>query len=363
MRSLNWKLNGALLLIVLIAVALMAYLTNLNTASEFRQMMMGRGYMGGQMMASPEITEEDVLDQVNDSLWKAGLITAAVALVTGLILTRQITRPVKALITGARRLSKGELSYRVKTRSNDEIGELADSFNSMAATLEQVEQSRRQLTADIAHELRTPLTIIEGTVEGILDDVFEADNEHLNSIKEQTLLLTHLINDLRDISLAESGQLTLNVQSTDIVDLAERVISSYQPNAGEKNIRLDMSSPISSLEIEVDPVRIEQVISNLLRNAIHHTPAGGSITVTLGRVDNSLELSVSDTGEGINPDDLPHVFERFYRSGTSRSRNEGGTGLGLAIAKQMVEAHGGTVTVESTPGKGSTFRISLPIKG
>ena len=137
MRSLNWKLNGALLLIVLIAVALMAYLTNLNTASEFRQMMMGRGYMGGQMMASPEITEEDVLDQVNDSLWKAGLITAAVALVTGLILTRQITRPVKALITGARRLSKGELSYRVKTRSNDEIGELADSFNSMAATLEQ----------------------------------------------------------------------------------------------------------------------------------------------------------------------------------------------------------------------------------
>jgi signal transduction histidine kinase len=349
-RSLNWKLNGALLLIVLIAVALMAYLTNLNTASEFRQMMMGRGYMGGQMMASPEITEEDVLDQVNDSLWKAGLITAAVALVTGLILTRQITRPVKALITGARRLSKGELSYRVKTRSNDEIGELADSFNSMAATLEQVEQSRRQLTADIAHELRTPLTIIEGTVEGILDDVFEADNEHLNSIKEQTLLLTHLINDLRDISLAESGQLTLNVQSTDIVDLAERVILSYQPNAGEKNIRLD-------------PVRIEQVISNLLRNAIHHTPAGGSITVTLGRVDNSLELSVSDTGEGINPDDLPHVFERFYRSGTSRSRNEGGTGLGLAIAKQMVEAHGGTVTVESTPGKGSTFRISLPVKG
>jgi signal transduction histidine kinase len=362
-RSLNWKLNGAFLLIVLIAVALMAYLTNLNTASEFRQMMMGRGYMGGQMMTAPELTEEDVLDQVNDSLWKAGLITAAVALVTGLILTRQITRPVKALITGARRISKGELSYRVTTRSNDEIGELADSFNSMAATLEQVEQSRRQLTADIAHELRTPLTIIEGTVEGILDDVFEADSEHLNSIKEQTLLLTRLINDLRDISLAESGQLMLNVQSTDIVYLAERVISSYRPNAGEKNIRLDMSSSISSLEIKVDPVRIEQAISNLLRNAIRHTPADGSITVNINRIDNSLDLSVSDTGEGITPEDLPHVFERFYRSGTSRSRIEGGTGLGLAIVKQMVEAHSGTVTVKSTPGKGSTFHISLPVKG
>ena len=361
MRSLNWKLSGALLLIVLIAVALMAYLTNLNTASEFRHMMMGRGYMGGQMMAAPEITEEDVLDQVNDSLWKAGLITAGVALVIGLVLTRQITRPVKALITGARRLSKGELSYRVKTRSNDEIGELADSFNSMAATLEQAEQSRRQLTADIAHELRTPLTIIEGTVEGILDDVFEADSEHLNSIKEQTLLLTHLINDLRDISLAESGQLTLNLQPTDIVDLVKRVVTGFEPNAGEKNIRLDLSVSVESLEMEVDPVRMEQVISNLLGNAIRHTPEGGSITVAISREDDKLELSVSDTGEGITPEDLPHVFERFYRSGTSRSRKEGGTGLGLAIVKQMVEAHGGTVTVESTPGKGSTFLISLPL--
>ncbi|UCC17929.1 MAG: HAMP domain-containing protein, partial [Dehalococcoidales bacterium] len=294
-------------------------------------------------------------------LWKAGLITAGVALVIGLILTRQITRPVKALITGARRIAKGELNYRVKTRSNDEIGELADSFNSMAATLEQAEQSRRQLSADIAHELRTPLTIIEGTVEGMLDGVFEADSEHLNSIKEQALLLTHLINDLRDISLAESGQLNLNHQPTDIVGLVKKVVSSYEPNAGEKNIRIDISTSVPSFDVEIDPVRIEQVISNLLRNAIRHTPAGGSVTVTIDRVNNSLELSVSDTGEGIEAEDLPHVFERFYRSDTSRSRKEGGTGLGLAIVKQMVEAHGGSVSVESTPGKGSTFMISLPL--
>ena len=457
MRSLNWKLNGALLLIVIIAVALMAFLTNLSTTSEFRQyvsagnMMFtqslanslvdfysdkgswddlqqsieslpvsnsqriivadssgrivgdssgewlgeeiadlglsngtaivisgdttgmlfvltsggtGRGHMGGmgsQMTSVSEATEEDFLDEVNNSLWKVGLITAAVALVIGLILTRQITRPVKALINGARRLSKGELSYRVKVRSGDEIGELADSFNSMAATLEQVEQSRRQLTADIAHELRTPLTIIKGTVEGILDDVFKADSEHLNSIKEQTLLLTHLINDLRDISLAESGQLTLNLQPADIVDLVKRVITGFEPNAGEKNIRLDLSSAMESLEMELDPVRMEQVISNLLRNAIRHTPEGGSITVSISEVDDKLSLSVSDTGEGIEPEDLAHVFERFYRSGTSRSRKEGGTGLGLAIVKQMVEAHGGAVSVESTLGKGSTFIISLPV--
>ncbi|MFC1947250.1 sensor histidine kinase [Chloroflexota bacterium] len=455
MRSLNWKLSGALLLIVVISVALMAYLTNLSTTSEFRQYVSagnmmytrsladsladfysvekswdnlqktieslpvsdsqriivadnagtiigdsfgewigdetadiglsngtvisvsgentgtlyvltsrvtGRGHMGGQMMSATEAAEEDFLDKVNNSLWKVGLITAAVALVIGLILTRQITRPVKALITGARRLSKGELSYRVETRSNDEIGELADSFNSMATTLERVEHSRRQLTADIAHELRTPLTIIEGTVEGILDGVFEADDEHLNSIKEQTWFLTHLINDLRDISLAESGQLNLNHQPTNIVDLAKRVVTGYEPNAGEKNIQIDISNSVASLEMEIDPVRIEQVLSNLVRNAIRHTPAGGSITVTIDRINNSLELSVSDTGEGIEPEDLPHVFERFYRSGTSRSRKEGGTGLGLAIVKQMVEAHGGSVSVESTPGKGSIFRILLPVK-
>ena len=231
----------------------------------------------------------------------------------------------------------------------------------MASSLEQAEQSRRQLSADIAHELRTPLTIIEGTVEGMLDGVFEADGEHLNSIKEQTLLLTHLINDLRDISLAESGQLTLNLQPTDIVGLVKRIVSGYQPNAGEKNIRLDVSSSITSLEIEVDPVRIEQVLSNLLRNAIRHTPEGGSIAVAIDRADNKLELSVADTGEGIEVEDLPHVFERFYRSGTSRSRKEGGTGLGLAIVKQMVETHGGNVAAESTQGKGSTFIISLPV--
>ncbi len=463
MRSLNWKLSGALLLIVIVSVGLMAYLTNLSTTSEFRQYVssgnmmytrslaenlgefyaeqgsweglqemlenlpvpgsqsivvvdssgtiigdsadelldkeaadiglsggtaitvsgsniaalylltsrqtMGMGGMGGMgrqnsrtMMTTAETTEEDFLDRVNNSLWKVGLIAAAAALVIGLILTRQITRPVKALITGVRHLSGGELSYRVKTKSNDEIGELADSFNTMASTLEKVEQSRRQLTADIAHELRTPLTIIEGTVDGIIDGVFEADGEHLNSIKEQTALLTHLISDLRDISLAESGQLKLNLVTTDIIDLIKRSISGYELNAGEKNIRLELDTAVESVGMEIDSVRIEQVISNLLVNAIRHTPPEGRITVGIGKDESGIRISVADTGEGISPEDLPHVFERFYRSGTSRARKEGGTGLGLAIVKQMVEAHGGNVTAESEEGKGTTFRIFLPFK-
>jgi len=457
-RSLNWKLGGALLLIVVVSVGLMAYLTNLSTTREFQQyvsrgnmmytqsladsledlyageqgwnniqetlqslpisiserilvtdrsgiiiadtagewlgkksedvglsngtpitasgqtvgnlylltsgvMGIGRGHMGrrsSQTIPMVITAEENFLDQVNDSLWKVGLIAAAVALVIGLILTRQITRPVRALISGVRQLTKGELSYRVDVKSRDEIGELAGSFNIMASSLEKGEQSRRQLTADIAHELRTPLTVIEGTVDGIIDGVFKPDTEHLHSIKEQASLLTHLISDLRDISLAESGQLELKLAPTDTVELVKRMVSNYEINAIEKNVRIKLEEGTPIPEIRIDPVRIEQVISNLLTNAIRHTPSGGSVSVTVKNGEGGLEISVSDTGEGIATEDLPHVFERFYRSGSSRARKEGGTGLGLAIVKQMVEAHGGKVWVESKMGTGSMFSILLP---
>ena len=458
MRSLTWKLGGALLLIVVVSVGLMAYLTNLSTTREFQQyvsrgnmmytqsladslgdlyaeekswnniqetlqnlplstserilvtdssgiivtdtagewlgkesedvglsdgtpitasgqtvgnlylqtsggIVMGRGRMGGRSFQTIPLMitdEEDFLDQVNDSLWKVGLIAAAVALVIGLILTRQITRPIRALISGARHLTKGDLSYRVDVKSRDEIGELANSFNIMASSLERGEQSRRQLTADIAHELRTPLTVIEGTVDGIIDDVFRPDTEHLHSIKEQTSLLTHLISDLRDLSLVESGQLKLNLVPTDTVELVRRMVSNYEINALEKNVRIKLEEATQIPEIRIDPVRMEQVISNLLTNAIRHTPSGGSITVAISSDEGGLAISVADTGEGIALEDLPHVFERFYRSGSSRARKEGGTGLGLAIVKQMVEAHGGNVRAESEAGIGSKFSILLP---
>ncbi|MFC1961858.1 ATP-binding protein [Chloroflexota bacterium] len=458
MRSLTWKLGGALLLIVVVSVGLMAFLTNLSTTREFQQYVslgnmmytqsladslrdlyvkeqgwnniqetlqslplstserilvtdrsgiivadtagdwlgrksvevdlgngtpvtasgqtvgslylltygstgMGRGHMGGRTPTTPLITtaEGDFLAQVNDSLWKVGLIAAAIALVIGLILTRQITRPIRALSSGARHLTKGELSYRVDVKSRDEIGELADSFNIMASSLEKGEQSRRHLTADIAHELRTPLTVIEGTVDGIIDGVFPPDTEHLRTIKEETSLLTHLISDLRDLSLAESGQLKLNLAPTHLSELLRRVVSNYEANALEKNIGIKLEEATETPEIRADPVRMEQVITNLLTNAIRHTPSGGNVTVMVKKDEGELTISVADTGEGITPEDLPHVFERFYRSGDSRSRTEGGTGLGLAIAKQMVEAHGGKVQVESKIGTGSIFRILLPL--
>ncbi len=458
MRSLSWKLGGALLVIVFVSVGLMAYLTNLSTTREFQQYVsrgnmmyaqavadsledsyaegggwrniedilqsltrssdermlvadssgvivadtagewlgrkteevglgsgsqitssgqtvgrlyiltsggvgMGRGPMRGRDFSTmPMIptAEDDFLNQVNDSLWKAGLIAVFAALVIGLILTRQITHPLRALISGVRHIARGELDHRVNVKSRDEIGELANSFNTMASSLEKAEQSRRQLTADVAHELRTPLAVIEGTVDGILDGVFQPDREHLHSIKEQSARLTRLIGDLRDLSLAESGQLKFDFTSTDIVELVKRLVSQYMMGADEKGVQMKLEASRNLPEVKIDPTRMEQVISNLLTNAIRHTQSGGSITVTVDSGKEGIEISVIDTGEGIAPEDMPHIFERFYRSGSSRSRKEGGTGLGLAIVKQMVEAHGGRVWAESKVGSGGVFRILLP---
>lgn len=469
MRSLSWKLAGALLLIVAVSVGLMAYLANLSTSQEFEQYLAqgqqgytqstsevlsqiyvrdgswtnvqsllsallrstadrlvvadstgiivgdtadewvgekassiglssgtsitasgmkvgelylltsqtgnGKGYKGGDRGGSPFTSpvavtpEQDFLSQVNSSLIVTGLIAAAIALIIGLVLTRQITKPIKALVNGARQIARGNLSHRVEIKSKDELGNLGQSFNAMATSLNEAEQERRRIIADIAHELRTPLTVIEGTVTGIEDGVFKADKEHLDTIKEQSSLLTRLTSDLRDLSLAESGQLKLTLAPTDLRELVRRKVSQFEVKAQEKGIRLKLDLQEEASKANVDPTRIEQVIGNLITNAIRHTPPEGSITVSVRAINGDIAhqidsptiiLSVADTGEGIAPEHLPHIFERFYRVETSRVRSEGGAGLGLAIVKQMVQAHGGKAWVESELRKGSTFYVALP---
>lgn len=338
----------------------------------FRRGLPGTHLPGADEAPHMDILERNFLSNVNRSLWLAILIAVGVAVILGLVLTRRITRPLQALAAGARQIAGGHLGHRVELSSRDEVGEVAESFNAMARSLDENEQARRRLMADIAHELATPLTVIEGTVDGILDGVFQPDAEHLGSVKEQTVLLTRLISDLRDISLAESGQLKLERAPTDMVELVGRKVSQAELAAREKGIRLELKAAPGLPAVNVDAGRMEQVVANLLTNAVRHTPGGESITVSMRTVDAdaahrvdgpSLVMSVADTGEGIAPEHLPYVFERFYRAETARSRAGGGAGLGLAIARQMVQAHGGRVWVESQPGQGSTFYVALPLSG
>jgi len=311
----------------------------------------------------------DFLGAVNRSLWLAGLGTGVVAALLSLVFAETITGPLKRLRTAAGRIAKGDLSQRVNIRSGDEIGQLATSFNVMAESLAKNEQLRRELTADIAHELRTPLTVIQGSLEAMLDGVAEPNPERLASLHEETMLLSRLITDLRDLSLAEAGQLKLQLSQVDLAELIKKVVTKSEEQARQNGVSLSLDGFQEVPPVQADAQRIEQVLFNLLSNALRHTPASGEIVVSLRieRPDRASEsraqVAVRDTGSGIPPEDLPRIFDRFYRVDKSRSRTGGGSGIGLAIVKQLVELHGGKVWAESTPGQGSTFSFSLPLKG
>jgi len=316
--------------------------------------------------------ERGFLNNVISSMWVAAGISIIVAIIIGLLLTRQLTKSIEMLQEGTRRIAGGDLDYRVRINSKDEIGKMGDSFNKMATSLQKAEQSRRRLNADIAHELRTPLTVIKGTVDGIRDGIFKPDREHLDSIMLQTNLLTRLTQDIRDLSLVESGQLKLEQAQTDIVNLVSRKVRQITVKALSVNIALELEiADELPGNLSVDAMRIEQAITNILDNALHYTPRGGKVKVSVSTIMEdtqhnidkpSLLITITDNGKGIDPKHLPFIFDRFYRVNDSRARAEGGTGLGLAIAKEMVEAHNGHIWVESKSGEGCTFYIALPLE-
>jgi signal transduction histidine kinase len=231
----------------------------------------------------------------------------------------------------------------------------------MAEALERNEIARRNLMADVAHELRTPLTVIEGMVSAVLDGVFEPDTDNLSIIKDQTQLLAKLVDDLRELSLAEGGQLRLDLAPTSVSDIVEQVADSAGPAALSRGIEIQVEIEPNTPLLLADPIRLQQALNNLVSNAIRHTSNGGMINLECRRVGDKLLVMVGDTGEGIAEEDQPYVFDRFYRSDKSRARRSGGTGLGLAIVKQLIEAHGGEVWVESEAGRGSRFYVTLPL--
>ncbi|QIN85378.1 HAMP domain-containing protein (plasmid) [Rubrobacter tropicus] len=380
MRSLRAKLLLAFLGVTLVAVGVLGLLVGRSASGAFEDYLVGRqtGNLGemGRMMdemmgpeASRQMVEEVIgpaerayLEAIAGSLWVAGGLAVLAAVGVGLLLARQISGPLRDLTAAARRVAGGDLEGRVPVRSRDELGELAAAFNSMAEAVGRQQALRRRMAADVAHELRTPLAVIQADLEAMLDGVRPLSAEAVADVHGETRLLSRLIDDLRDLSLAETGQLPLRREPTGLGELARTSAARFAPRAEERGVGLEVEAAGDLPRADVDPDRISQVLGNLLENALRHTPPGGRVTLRVGPASRpaTLEATVSDTGSGIPSEHLPNVFEHFYRADGARSRRDGGSGIGLAVVKQLVEAHGGRVWAESAPGQGSTFGLSLP---
>jgi signal transduction histidine kinase len=303
--------------------------------------------------------EEDFLNRVNQAILLSALGATAVALLLGILLARAISRPVRELTEATQVVAQGELGHQVPVRTRDELGELAKSFNQMSADLAQASQLRRQMTADIAHELRTPLSVILGYTEALSDGKLHGSPAMYQAMYGEAQLLNHLVDDLRTLSLADAGELTLNRLPVAPGDCLERTAASHAGFAAQQSIVIRVEVAPDLPLVDVDRERIAQVLGNLMANALRYTPAGGTITLSAEAAQDAVLLKVGDTGPGIEPEHLPHIFKRFYRADESRTAN-GESGLGLAIAESLVEAHGGTIAVESMVGQGTTFIVALP---
>ncbi len=307
-----------------------------------------------------EPAERAFLGRINLALAVGAVGGTAAAVVLGVVLARSLIKPLRELTLGARAVAAGALDTQVPIRSSDELGELAAAFNQMNSDLAKARDRRRQLTADIAHELRTPLSIILAQSEGIQDGVLDASGENLSIIREEAQRLERLVEDLRILSLVESGELTLELREYDPAAVIERTATSYQALAREKKIDLEVDAAEGFAEVRIDIDRMGQVLGNLVSNAMRHSTAGGSVVMAVHESNGAIEFQVIDSGPGIDPEDLPHIFERFYRGDKSRRRDGAGSGLGLAIAKSLVEAQGGTIRVESQLGQGTTIVLQFP---
>jgi signal transduction histidine kinase len=307
-----------------------------------------------------ELAQQQFTSSVNRSLFLAIFAASIVAIALTLATSKSILRPVETLIAAARKMEKGDLSQRVNIRSKGELGELANAFNAMADGLERLEQLRRNMTSDVAHELRTPLSNIRGYLEAIQDGMVEPTPELIVSLHEEALLLSQLVDDLQELALAEAGQIELKREPVPLPELIERTITALLPLIQEKKLQVRTEFSPQLEPVNADHRRVSQVLRNLLTNAIRYTPTGGTITISARCQGDKVEVSVQDSGIGIDPDHLPFLFERFYRVDQSRTRSTGGAGLGLAIVKQLVQAQGGEVNVASQVGAGTTFIFTLP---
>jgi signal transduction histidine kinase len=370
MNRLWVRLAMAFIAVTVIGVVVVAGLSEVTTDYQFRHYLAQRqaaaqgnfpprgGMMAGQgmMMAA----DENFLNQLHSNLIIAALVAAGIGTLLGLAISHTIAAPLKNLSAAARDFAAHHWERRVPIKGTIEFIEVAQAFNAMADELQRAETLRRNLMADIAHELRTPLTVMQGNLRALLDGVYPLELKEVASLYDETRLLSRLVADLRELALADAGQLALKPEPVDINVLLGTATEYFSTVAETQNSTIKLEDCGTLPPVQADPDRIQQVLHNLLANALRHT-SGDSIILSGHTQPGFLRVEVTDSGEGIDPKDLPHIFDRFYRADASRSRATGGSGLGLAIARAWVKAMGGEIGVESSAGHGSTFWFTLPL--
>jgi histidine kinase len=376
-RHLGVKLLLSYLAIIAVGVLVLILASQFILPTSFNRHMAGMGNMmeggmphmpgtgmGGQGFGGISQLYRDFRAGFNEALLYAALAATSIAILLSLYLSHSVTAPVQAMSLAAQRIADGRYEERVQVQTEDELGQLATRFNQMAEKLDEVESMRRQLIGDVSHELRTPLTAIKGSMEGLIDGVLPATQDTFQQIHMEADRLNRLVDDLQELSRVEAHAYKLDIRPLDVSALVQTVMKRLLPQFEAKGITLDLELAADLPRVLADEGRIVQVLTNLAGNALQHTLESGKVMIAARKTDREVQISVHDTGVGIPPEHLPHIFDRFYRVDKSRSRRAGGgSGIGLTIARALVEAHGGRIWAESAgEGQGSAFTFTLPIE-
>lgn len=387
-HSVRYKMMLSTFVLILVCALVVIYICNQQMETHFFQYLqdpsalagqngqgggfghgMGHGMMGGgmgmggmhhRMMLGA--AERTFVESYHRSLWWIGFLFAGIGLVVSYFLSGNITRPLRQLSRAAEKIRQGELKQEVPVETRDEVGQLAAVFNQMSAELVVNENNRQELLANIAHELKTPLAILQGHLESMLDGVEQPEPDKLFSMQEEVMRLTRLVGDLRDLSLAQVHQLELHLQPVDLGEKTERAAEMLEPLLEEKNLHFVKELAPDLPLRQLDPDRLNQILYNLITNAIRYTTPGTAILLKTEAAGKNVRLLIADEGPGIAPEDLPHVFEQFYRGDKSRNRALGGSGIGLSLAKSFVEAQGGSIRAENRKNGGAAFIVAFPDK-
>jgi len=363
-QHLAWKIFLSYLIVIVVGVIVLGTTANIAAPGAFDRHVAAMGSMMGSSMNMADLSN-NFRDAMGEALALAAVAAFAVAIVVSVFVSRQIVAPVRAMMLASQRIAADHYDERVRVSdpaAPDELDGLALSFNQMAVRLEQTETMRRQLIGDVAHELRTPLTGIKGYMEGLIDGVLPATEETYQQVYREADRLQRLVHDLQELSRVEAGAYPLKLQTIEVNTLIAALTARLSRQFEEKGVLLQTDVPTDLPRVRVDEDRLGQVLINLVGNALHYTPSGGSVQITAQVHGRDIQIAIADTGIGISVEHLPHLFTRFYRVDKSRSRVGGGSGIGLTIARHLVEVHGGHIWATSAgAGKGSTFTFTLPV--